>query len=169
MTNSQIYRLIENRLIEKRILNAIYLKDHNCTVKLSLSFAHKGVRAVLSIACYDSNNTVIWLNDVGIVDKNNKLTYSIPVIKGYLPANTPLNIWQQHIIEKYKLNSCGKTIPIEDLEVPADIEHLLIYELIKTFKTSNLGLILLPSHTLIINENESYEQLSIEADLMFYD
>lgn len=160
MTNSQIYRLIE-----KRILDAIYLKDHNCTAKLSLTFAHKGVRAVLSIACYNNNNNLIWLNNIGIVDKNNKLTYSIPVIKGYSPSN----IWQHDIIEKYKLNSCGKTIPIEDLEVPTDIEHLLVYKLIKTFKNSNLGLILLPSHTLIINENESYEQLSIEADLMFCD
>lgn len=152
MTNEQLFKLIEGRL--KKRFNAY-------DPKVVIDFSFKGKVARLGVTFKSSMNA------------HNTLTYPLVIATNNTQRQIQLMCfnyeWYNRIINLYNLTKSQNAIPIREVKcVPEQFIHTLIYEVIRAMKEPEsylkMGIFDIKP---IFDKDESYEALSIEADLEY--
>jgi hypothetical protein len=150
MTNEQLFKLIEGRL-KKRF--------KVCDPKVVIDFSFKGKVARLGVTFKPSINAH-QISTFPLVIATNTIQRQIQLV--CFNYN-----WHNKIVYTYDLNKSQNAIPIREVKcVPEQFIHTLIYEVINAMKDPEsylkLGVFDVKP---IFDKDESYEALSIEADL----
>lgn len=148
MTDNQLIRLIERRI------KTAYKSNGISNVKLAISYM--AIDKIAVGACIFAN-TIRFYPFVFVNASSNCFSA--------FKLNLPVQL--HAYIKNWFLRRKANMLCLDDVGMPHDVMHLIAYGIIEGLKDQHIAMRLIgPSPIEVFRSTESYEEISIEADLM---